>query len=113
MSRPRITTTIIGFTASEWQQITLAANTLTRQGAPSGGLVILPGRPEFYVLRYARPGGLSLELATDEEAAALLAGGGARQSGRAACCKTPPVTGVLQRKRENAPGGAAGAPGAI
>ena len=78
---PRIITSIVGFTPAEWQQINLAADALLRKGAPSSGLIILPGRPELYVLRYAGPGGLTLELATDEEAAALLAGGGAWTAG--------------------------------
>ena len=73
---PRITTSVVGLTPAEWGQINLAADALLKKGAPSSGLLILPGRPEFYLLRYGKPGGLALELATDQEAAALLAGGG-------------------------------------
>ena len=73
---PRIITSIVGFTPDEWRQINLAADALIKKGAPSRGLLILPGRPEFYLLRYGKPGGLTLEFAPDEEAATLLAGGG-------------------------------------
>ena len=73
---PRITTSVVGFTEDEWRQINLAADALLKRGAPSRGLLILPGRPELYLLRYAKPGGLTLELGTDEVAASLLAGGG-------------------------------------
>ena len=71
----RIVTSIVGLTPDEWRQIGLAADALIKKGAPSRGLLILPGRPEFYLLRYGKPGGLTLELGTDEEAAVILAGG--------------------------------------
>ncbi len=75
MNTPRIITSVIGLTPDEWRQINFAATALVKKGAPSKGLLILPDRPELYLLRYAKPGGLTLELAPDEEAAVILAGG--------------------------------------
>ena len=73
MSAPQVRTNIVGFTPEEWEQIRTAAQSITQQGGHAG-LVILPQRPELYLLRKTRSG-YTLDLATDEEAARVIAGG--------------------------------------
>jgi hypothetical protein len=59
------------FSREELAQVRLAAHSLREPG--DAGLVILPGRPELYLLTRTREG-MELALAGDEEVARVLSG---------------------------------------
>jgi len=60
-----------GFTSDELARIRLAATAVCQVGA--AGILILPGKPENYLLRRTKEG-IILSLATDEETAKVLSG---------------------------------------